>query len=479
MTDGVHKITFIPNPVQRQFIESKAKADLFSSRMGEGKSTALAWSAFYHTRHNPGATWYLIRDTWENIRATTQKTFFEWFPPGIMGSYHATNKEFTWASGIAEGTVGFLGMDDPQDASKLMSREIAGFGMDEPAPAVGSAGIDELIFDIAMSRLRQKPDSIKWYASKLAQNNPDETHWTYRKFVAPGIDSFRSWQPPNPENVSHLPQGYYAELRKLWAHRPDLIRRFVQGEYGFQSEGKAATPQWSDKVHLALELVPIPRQELILLWDWGHNPTCIITQKTGLGYWNVLEAFVGDGIGVAELITDVVKPALASRYKGHPLWHIGDPAGENREQTSISRSPVLLMKKELGGRWTPGPIKPIHRIPNLQQVLTRTTGGRGVVQVDKDRAATVWYALRGGWHYHVARTGLISSIPKKNIHSHPGDAMSYGAAVLFPLGKIMRGQTIIEPRQASYFGRGESFQIGSGPRPSGLPSHGEPLPRKL
>ena len=106
-------ITFNPNPVQKQFIESRATADLFSSRMGEGKSAALVWSTLYHTRHNPGAEWFLIRDTWENLMATTQKEFFYWFPPGVYGDYHAGKKVFTWASGIAEGSVGFLGMDAP------------------------------------------------------------------------------------------------------------------------------------------------------------------------------------------------------------------------------------------------------------------------------------------------------------------------------------------------------------------------------
>ena len=91
----LHKTEFNPNPVQRNFIESRAKADLFSSRMGEGKSTALAWGALYHTRHNPGASWALIRDTFENIVGTTQKTFFQWFPPGVYGEYNATKKTFT------------------------------------------------------------------------------------------------------------------------------------------------------------------------------------------------------------------------------------------------------------------------------------------------------------------------------------------------------------------------------------------------
>lgn len=464
-----HLINFVPNPVQKSFIESQATADLFSSRMGEGKSVALAWAAFFHTRHNPGARWTGIRDTWENMQATTLKTFFEWFPPGIAGTFHHTKRTFTWASGLAQGEVEFLGMDDPQDASKLMSRELAGFFMDEPAPAVGSAGIDEMIFDIAMSRRRQQ--GMKWYGAKLAENNPDEAHWTYKKFVAPGTEGFVIHQPAIPENQKNLPPGYYAELRRLWAHRPDLIRRFVDGDFGFQQEGRSVTPQWNDKVHLALGLIPIPRHECILLWDFGHNPTCIITQKTPMGAWHILDALVGDGIGVEELVLNEVKPLLQDRYRGCPLRHIGDPAGTAGEQTSIHRSPVRFLTKELGGPWKSGPVKTMERLEPLRAVLTRNN----ILRVDRDRATAVWQALRGGWHYHVARTGVISGEPKKNIHSHPGDAMGYGAAVLFPLGKLYQNRGgLVNPQPASYFGGDKGFQIGPG-RGTVPPAHGSEL----
>lgn len=460
---AVHNIDFVPNPMQKRFIESRAKADLFSSRMGEGKSAALAWSAFYHTRYNPGARWALIRDTWENMQATTLKTFFEWFPPGIAGTFHQTKKTFTWASGLGDGEVEFLGMDDPQDASKLMSRELAGFGMDEPAPAVGSAGISEMIFDIAMSRLRQK--GMNWYGAKLAENNPDEAHWTYQKFVEQANEGYIIWQPNNPENQANLPPTYYEDLRKLWAHRPDLIRRFVDGDFGFQQEGKSVTPQWSDKIHLANGLAPIRLVPVHILWDFGLNPTAVLTQVTPMGSWNFLDAFVGDGIGVEELIAGAVKPLLTSRYPRFTLAHIGDPAGNNREQSSSARTAVSVLRKELGGTWRSGPVATRLRIDPLQSALSRSIGGRGLIQVDKLRAKVVWQALRGGWHYHVARTGVTSTEPVKNIHSHPGDAIGYGAAVLFPLGTIGKksGFAGTEPKTAGFFeGRNAEFTIGRG-----------------
>lgn len=442
------ELNFNPNPVQKGFIESRAMADLFSSRMGEGKSVALTFSTLYHTRHNPGARWIMIRDTWVNLERTTQKTFFEWFPPGIAGTYKQSTKTFKWASGLADGEVIFMGMDDPKDASALMSIELGGLAMDEAAPAAGSAGIDELIFDIAISRPRMA--GLKWHSVKIAENNPDESHWTYRRFVQPGSPQFKLWQPGNPENINNLPADYYEKLRSAWGHRPDLVRRFIDGEFGFQSLGKSVTPQWQDKRHLALGLKPMPRAEIIILWDFGHNPTAIITQLTPMGEWLILDALVGDQMGVEELIGDVVKPLLTTRYAKSPIRHIGDPQGNQREQTSIHRTAVRFLKKELGGVWRSGPVKPSQRIPPLQAVLHR-----GTVKVDRDRARAVWHALRGGWHYHVARTGVISTEAVKDIHSHPGDAMSYGAAVLFPMGRVGRSAGQIGEAEApSHFRKG-------------------------
>lgn len=465
---SVHKTTFKPNPIQAGFIESRAKADLFSSRMGEGKSTALAWAALFHTRHNPGARWALVRDTFENMKGTTQKTFFEWFPPGVYGTYHGGNKTFTWASGIAQGEVVFMGMDDAIDSTKLMSRELAGFGMDEPAPALGNAGIDEFIFSMAMSRLRQP--GMNWYAAKLAENNPDEAHWTYNKFVSPGTDGYMIWQPRIPENISNLPKHYYETLRATWKHRPDLIRRFVDGEFGFQAIGKSVTPQWSDKLHLAIGLVPEERTELILCWDFGHTPVCIITQVSAMGHWDILQCHCGIDMGAEELIGDLVRPALVEiKKKFNATWrHIGDPAGKIRSQDSIQRSAVRTIQQNLGGPWRSGPVPLQERLDPLQSVLTKVVGGRGKVRVDREWAPQVWYALRGGWHFHVAKSGLISGVPVKN---HPdsdiGDALGYGAAILFPMGRLQGGVRVKDsPGASGYF-------EGSGVRPIDAPPEAE------
>jgi hypothetical protein len=388
----------------------------------------------------------MVRDTWENLRDTTQKEFFHWFPPGIYGDYHHTNKEFTWREGVCKGVVKFLGLDDPDDAAKLQSRKVDGFALDEPAPALISGGIPEAVFDLALSRSRDP--GMKWYPVKLATNNPDETHWTYRRFVDPGTPGFRTFQATHPENEKNLRPGYYAELRTLWAHRPEFVQRFVDGNYGHMQPGKAVTPEWSDAIHLALGLSPVKGTGLELLWDFGLNPTCIVTQVTPTRKWNVLDAFVGDGIGVAELCETWALPLLADKYKGFVWRHIGDPAGEAREQSSSNQSAVRMVVKTLGGGWRSGPKGLAEGVEPLRHVLRQSD----LLRVDRTNAKAVWMALRGGWHFHVARTGITRADPVKNIHSHPGDAMRYGAGVLFPLAlrRQMTGQK--RPPVATYFG---------------------------
>lgn len=457
---------FKANPIQRQFIESRHKADLFSSRVGEGKSAALTWSVFYHTRHNPGARWAVIRDTWENLRKTTREEFFKWFPPGVYGEWNESHKTYTWYDGVGKGSVLWLGLDDANDASKLQSLELAGIAMDEPAPAAQSGGINEMVFDIGFTRLRQA--GMNWYGYKLATNNPDETHWTYRRFVEPGTDTFAVWQPNNPENEKNLPEGYYADLRRLLSNNPSLVDRFVEGKYGFQQVGQSVTPEWNDDIHLATGLFPVRGCELVLLWDFGLNPTCIITQVTPMRRWLILEAYVGEDEGVEELIARTIKSVLAARYRGFKVRHIGDPNGKMREQSSAARSAVRVILKELGGTFRSGPKDTQERIIPLRAALRQ----QNLILCDRNMARPVWQALRGGWHYRISNAGISSSQPEKNMHSHPGDAMGYGAAVLFPVGRFQPtapGQSV--SKTATFFG--ENRPVGPTSHPGmRLPPHG-------
>lgn len=475
-----HTVKFIANPTQKAFIESRAEADLFAARKGEGKSAGLAWAAYFYTRHNPGAEGLCIRDTWENLRRTTLKEFFQWFPDGVFGHWVGNEKVWHWdekRTGL-RGSLTFMGVESEQDAQKIASMPLSYLLIDEPAPAAGtSTGIDEFVFDTAMSQLRVP--RMKWYAAKLATNNPDQTHWTYRRFVKPGTppdprtrlpelqeSGYRCWQTREPENVENLPDGYYETMAKRWGHRKDLLRRFVEGKFGFQSKGKAVTPQWSDDIHLAHGLEPVKGLPLKLGWDGGLNPTCIISQITPLGDWLILDSFVGEEEGVLELIEDIVKPRLLERYPWvvavtGSIMNTGDPNLNAREQHSARKTAAKVILEEIGGTWIPGPPDLDNRIEPLRRVLSKIREGRGVVLVDRDNAEDVWYALRGGWHYRIARTGVVGAIVKDQ-HSHPGDAMGYLAAKLFPGGKLSTKSKTVQQVHGEYYNRLAGGKVRAG-----------------
>jgi hypothetical protein len=463
-----HETVFNANPTQRAFIESRAEADLFASRKGEGKSAGLCWSAFYFTSHNPGANLVVLRDTWENLQRTTLDEWFRWFPNGIYGEWMSSQRCWYWnkkRTGL-EGKVYFFGAESKDDAQRIASMPLAGGLFDEPAPAANSSqGIDEFVFDTVMGQLRQP--GMNWYIAKLATNNPDQTHWTYKRFVKPGtppIDrpklemqdlGYRCWQTREAENVGNLPPGYYEAMAQRWKDRKDLLRRFVEGKFGFQSKGKAVTPEWNDDIHLASGLQPVKGLPLKLMWDGGQNPTCVMTQITPLGDWLVLDAFVGEGYGTFELIRDVVKPRLTDRYPWvrtipRGLEHTGDPNMESPDQSSSANDAAKVIVKELGGAWFPGPITIEGRVDPLREVLRKTRDGRGLMVVDRDHAEAVWFALRGGWHYRIARNGVVGSIMKDE-HSHPGDCMGYGAARWFPTGKLLTKRQTVPTRVGGYF----------------------------
>lgn len=481
MSAGVHNIGIKLNRTQQAFITSRAEADLFSCRMGEGKSTALCWAIYHHTKHNPGADWALMRDTWTNLEGTTLREFFKWFPVDVMVSWRATEKRITWlpASGLT-GSIICLGIADDIDAQKLQSREFAGFAMDEPAPAAESGGIAEFVFSTALTRLRQP--GMKWYAAKLAQNSSDETHWTYRQFFDPGNPGnpdfdrppkqtmgFRVFETSEPENKKNLPRGYFDNMAARYraSGRQDLADRFAGGKVGFQQQGKAVTPEFSRMLHVASGLMEISSAELLLCWDFGLNPTCHMTQATPMGHWNILESYVSDGgMGVYELIEEVIAGRIEARFHGADIRHYGDPAGEAREASSSKMTAVKMIKDLLGGRWTPGPVRFAERVAPLRSVLSKTHNGTGLVQIDEERAKPCWHALRGGWHYRIHRGGVVSDHPVKNISSHPGDAIGYGAAIIYPGGVLKeRKRSNFRQLQRPTYGAHRSMLFPPKPEP--------------
>src|SRR6266853_5490651 len=62
--------------------------------LGSSKTASLCWKAWLYAQAFPGSRVGLLRNTWPNLRDTTMAEFFKWWPPGLAGRYHKTDKIF-------------------------------------------------------------------------------------------------------------------------------------------------------------------------------------------------------------------------------------------------------------------------------------------------------------------------------------------------------------------------------------------------
>jgi hypothetical protein len=116
-------ISFEIPPVVKAFIEDDAFVTGYFGPFGCAKTTALCFKVWTYAYSNPGARILIARDTWPNLRDTTQKTFFQWFPDGRGGHYAAQSKTF-WLRHPdgPPGEIIFRAMEDRADLTNVLSR---------------------------------------------------------------------------------------------------------------------------------------------------------------------------------------------------------------------------------------------------------------------------------------------------------------------------------------------------------------------
>jgi predicted phage terminase large subunit-like protein len=210
--------------------------------LGGAKTTALCFKSWLYAQRFPGARVLIARDTYPNLIGTTQRTFFDWFPPGVAGEYHKTEKTFTlWTRG-APSEVLFRSLDDEKDIRNVLSLEIAAAALDEPQGGPNTKGgadpgIDVNLYRSLLARVgRQKGYPLKMLF--MCGNPPAPSHWLAKEFDYPGVGEPRDDDPrrqlylvTQEENRANLHPTYYEDLEELWGTDTPLARRFIFGEW--------------------------------------------------------------------------------------------------------------------------------------------------------------------------------------------------------------------------------------------------------
>jgi len=433
-------ITYAPGAVARGFHRDEAsRVKLLIGPFGTGKTTSAAWDlidfASDRVRSTNGkkkSRFAVVRNTYPELRDTTIKTYLDWFPPAAFGKYNSTEKRYTMRFENREIEILFKALDSPQDVRDLLSLELTGAHIDE------ARELHEDIFKGLLGRIGRYPSMKDTGGANpfltppqiiLTTNYPSTEHWIYRDFAASPVSGYSIFRQSQDENRSNLRPGYYEDLERDYAGRPDLLKTLVRGEWGVTVRGRQVYPEFKRETHVAGgPLTPIDGP-VIRGWDnTGLSPACVITQISSTGRWLVLKEFCGTDIGIMDF------GEMVSLWCNHTFGaniryrDIGDPAGNTRDTTR--RSPADYLRK-ININVEDGIQTFKARRESVAGRLTKLVNGEAAMRIDPGCVRLI-DGFDGGYAYpEVGNTGVFMDGPAKNEYSHIHDALQYAATRLF------------------------------------------------
>jgi hypothetical protein len=165
---------------------------------------------------------------------------------------------------------------------------------------------------------------------------------------------------------------------------------------------------------------------IVLGWDFGLTPACVILQVTGRGKVIVLDELVSEDMGIRQFANDVVKPHLLNKYGGFTWYSAGDPAGNIRAQTDERTCLQELL--EAGIYTEPAPTNDF--IPRREAVaffMTKMSDGEPAFLLNP-RCTNIRKGLGGRYKYERLKTSgpaRFKDRPLKDGYSHIQDALQY------------------------------------------------------
>ncbi len=414
---------YAPLPSLVAFHHSNAPARAIIGPFGSGKSVAAVIELWRNSTLSKDSRYLIIRKTYRMLMDSCVNTFFQWGSTS-HGRWSSADMIFSTPSALG-GTVEFLfrSADSSEDIEKFRGVEISGAWLDE------AQELSQDVKLVVQGRMRY-PVTHPFYSLILTSNPCDTEHWIYRDWVMNQMPGHALWRQGADEN-KHLPESYYKDLRAAFRDRPEMLKRYVEGQWGAIFSGK---PVYGNEffydMHVSKKhLAPVEGVPIHCGWDFGLSPACIFTQVHPNGQWMALREMYSDDMSIDEF-GDAVVDFSNREYRGFSFEDVGDPSGRARAITDEKSCMDILGAK---GRWCrEAPTNAI--IPRLESVkrrLTRTTKGVPRLIIDP-RCKRLIDGFSGGYRYvERGNTGSFADVPEKNKYSHIHDALQYIALDLF------------------------------------------------
>ncbi len=438
------------------FMQSNARMRVVMGPFGSGKSSGCCVEIVRRAKEqkvgNDGfrrSRWAIVRNTMPQLRDTTIKTWFSWFPDGSCGWWKETGKTFFIEFGDVRAEVMFRALDDAADVKNLLSLELTGAYINE------CREIPKEIVEGLLGRIERYParkDGGCSFAGVWADTNPPEegSYWwcmmegfdpenpslvksnDWDVFKQPGglievkvgANKYEYYPNPAAENLENLPPGYYEHLA-AGATR-EYVKVYVLGLYGTSKAGKPVHPLFDEDRHVAKSvLLPLKHAPLIISADFGLTPAMTLKQQNAFGQVLTLDEIVTEDMGLDRAIKTRLLPMLRAKYPDMEYRVTGDPSGSNRSQND-ERTCVEIFKRN-GFKKVKFAVSnnPIARCGATDELLARYTEvGPGYLV-----SPTCTYlrrGMKGGYHYKVNKSGVASDEPEKNLFSHVCEAGQYG-----------------------------------------------------
>lgn len=455
------------SPVCSAFMQSNARFRVLHGPFRSGKSVTSMVEIVRRAKEQRvdssgyrRSRWAVVRNTMPQLRDTTMKTWFDWFPDGSCGYWRETGKTFYLEFGDVKAEVMFRALDDAADVKNLLSLELTGAYINE------SREIPREIVEGLDARIGQYPKKsdggCTWFGLWADTNPPEEgSYWWamiegldpetaqprpngWVVFRQPGgmvrvgdhepfeVEMRNGWRlktNPAADNVRNLIDGYYANLCK--DKSDEYVKVYILGMYGQSKAGKPVHPLFDPDYHVAKNIL-IPNKNLLLLVsaDFGHTPAFAIKQQDVHGRVLTLDEVVCEGMGLDRAIKTKLRPLLSNKYADFNIRVTGDPAGNAGAQTD-EKSCVDIFKQNRFGR-----VKfaysnsPVHRTNATDHFLARRTEV-GAGYLISPQCAYLIRGMKGGYHYKISKAGISSVEVNKNIFSHICEAGQYGDMYYF------------------------------------------------
>lgn len=437
-------------PTLSRFLCSDARLRVIRGPFGSGKSVAtgpmeIVRRASRQQRSADGyrhSRWAVVRNTVPQLKDTTMKTWFDWWPNGSIGYYKETGKTYYIQQGDIRAEVIFRGLDDASDVKNLLGMELTGAYLNE-CREIRQEIVEGL--DGRIDRYPRKVDGgATWVGIWGDTNSPEE--YTYWYYIFEGLspeglipeEGTNGWeafvQPPalfrdmtlNPaaENLDNLPVNYYTNFAK--GKTKEFIRVYLWNEYGHAGAGKPVHPVFDPDVHVAKDhLIPSNKRLLVVSADFGLTPAMTMKQQDAFGRVLTLDEIVTQEMGLKRAIQLRLMPLLKNKYPGYNILITGDPAGGERSQND-ERTCVDIFRdcgfKRIKFAYSNNPI---HRIGATDSFLSRLTE-QGPAYLIDPRCSFLRRGMGGGYRWKETKVGEQAEVVKRSIYSHICEAGQYG-----------------------------------------------------